>query len=126
VSSSSSPENWYLSDPCCNKKGSHHLYYLDIRLTTFPGDDRGSVADLKKNGLEPLRLREPYRCYWYRDEDGKLKFVYTLNNTALASPRILLPRFEVRQQPDGSVRFPAAVRPYMGGQEYIRLSEKGR
>ncbi len=55
-----------------------------------------------------------------------MKFVYTLNNTALASPRILLPLFEVHQQPDGSVRIPAAVRPYMGGQEYIRPSEKGR
>jgi seryl-tRNA synthetase len=60
----------------------------------------------------------------YRDEDGKLKFVYTLNNTALASPRILLPLFEVHQQPDGSVRIPAAVRPYLGGQEYIRPPEQ--
>jgi seryl-tRNA synthetase len=55
-----------------------------------------------------------------------LKFVYTLNNTALASPRILLPLFEVHQQLDGSVRIPAAVHPYMGGQEYIGPSEKGR
>ena len=41
----------------------------------------------------------------------------------LTMPRILLPLFEVHQvhqQPDGSVRIPAAVRPYMGGQEYIR------
>ena len=39
---------------------------------------------------------------------------------SLALPRILLSLFEVHQQPDGSVRIPAAVRPYMGGQEYIR------
>lgn len=37
-------------------------------------------------------LELPYRVnIRYRDEDGKLKFVYTLNNTALVSPRILLP-----------------------------------
>ncbi len=55
-----------------------------------------------------------------------MKFVYTLNNTALASPRILLPLFEVHQQPDGSVHIPAAVRPYMGGQESIRPPENAR
>jgi len=47
-----------------------------------------------------------------------------LNNTALASPRILIPIFEVHQQPDGSVRIPAALRPFMGGQEYIRPPEE--
>jgi seryl-tRNA synthetase len=56
----------------------------------------------------------------YRDAEGKLHFVHTLNNTAIASPRILLPLMEIHQQPDGSVRIPAALRPYMGGQEYIR------
>jgi seryl-tRNA synthetase len=60
----------------------------------------------------------------YRDEDGKVKFVHTLNNTAIASPRILLPLFEIHQQPDGSVRIPEALRPFMGGQEYIRPRER--
>lgn len=53
----------------------------------------------------------------YRGVDGKLRFVHTLNNTALASPRILIPLLENHQQPDGSVRIPAALRPYLGGQE---------
>ena len=62
----------------------------------------------------------------YRDEDGKVKFVHTLNNTAIASPRILLPLFEVHQQADGSVRIPEALRPFMGGQESIRRRERVR
>ncbi len=50
----------------------------------------------------------------YRDEDGKVRFAHTLNNTALASPRIMVPLLENHQQADGSVRVPAALRPYVG------------
>ena len=55
----------------------------------------------------------------YRDGDGKLQFVHTLNNTVLASPRILIPLLENNQQADGSVVLPEALRPYMGGQEVL-------
>ena len=50
----------------------------------------------------------------YRDEDGKVRHAYTLNNTAIATPRILVPFLEVHQQSDGSVRVPEKLRPYMG------------
>jgi seryl-tRNA synthetase len=102
------------------------------------GDGKVGMYDLECWIPSEGRYRETHSCSYfhdwqarrvnirYRDEDGKLKFVYTLNNTALASPRILLPLFEVHQQADGSVRIPAAVRPYMGGQEYIRPPEKAR
>ena len=50
----------------------------------------------------------------YRDEGGKVRFAHTLNNTALASPRILVPLLENHQQPDGSVRVPAPLQPYLG------------
>jgi len=56
----------------------------------------------------------------YRDSEGRVHFVHTLNNTALATPRIMIPLLENHQQPDGTVRLPEALRPYMGGQEYIR------
>ena len=49
----------------------------------------------------------------YRGEDGKVRFAHTLNNTALASPRIMIPLLENHQQRDGSVRIPAALRPYL-------------
>jgi seryl-tRNA synthetase len=62
----------------------------------------------------------------YRDEEGKVKFVHTLNNTALASPRIMLPLLEVHQQADGTVKIPAALRPFLGGQEYFLPHKRGR
>ena len=55
----------------------------------------------------------------YRDADGKVRFAHTLNNTALASPRILVPLLENHQTADGRVRLPEALRPMMGGNEYL-------
>jgi seryl-tRNA synthetase len=55
----------------------------------------------------------------YRDKDGSLKYVYTLNNTGIASPRILIPLLENYQNADGSVTIPEALRPYMNGRERI-------
>jgi seryl-tRNA synthetase len=54
----------------------------------------------------------------WRDKDRKVRFVHTLNNTALASPRILVPLLENHQQADGRVRLPKALQPLMGG-EYL-------
>ncbi len=55
----------------------------------------------------------------YRDDDGKVRYLYTLNNTAIATPRILAQLLEVHQQEDGTVRVPAALRPYLGGIEAL-------
>ena len=54
----------------------------------------------------------------WRDKERKVRFVHTLNNTALASPRILVPLLENHQQADGRVRLPVALRELMGG-EYL-------
>ncbi|REE80108.1 seryl-tRNA synthetase [Paenibacillus taihuensis] len=51
----------------------------------------------------------------YRDEEGRLQYAYTLNNTMVASPRILIPLLENHQREDGSIYIPQALRPYMRG-----------
>ena len=55
----------------------------------------------------------------YRDQSSKPRFVFTLNNTAIASPRILIPLLENHQNQDGSIYVPKALRPYFGGRERI-------
>lgn len=61
----------------------------------------------------------------YRREDGTLGYPFTLNNTAVASPRILIPLLENHQNEDGSVTLPKALVPYMNGVEVLRpRSEK--
>lgn len=56
----------------------------------------------------------------YRDNaDGKVKFVHTLNNTGIATPRALVPFIENHQNADGSVNIPIKLQPYMGGKKVI-------
>ena len=50
----------------------------------------------------------------YRGSDGKVRFAHTLNNTALASPRILVPLLENHQTADGRVLLPKAMQQLMG------------
>lgn len=56
----------------------------------------------------------------YRDLDGKMNFVHSLNCTAIATPRILVSLVENFQTADGSIKIPEVLRPYMGGKEYIK------
>ncbi len=56
----------------------------------------------------------------YKDKDKNTRFCHTLNNTVIASPRILIPLLELHQNADGTVTVPAALRPYMGGLDVIR------
>jgi seryl-tRNA synthetase len=73
------------------------------------------------------RFRETHSCSslhdWqarragirYRDTDGTVKFAYTLNNTAIATPRLLAALVENYQTVDQKVQVPKVLRPYLGG-----------
>jgi len=50
----------------------------------------------------------------YKDKEGKLRFAHSLNNTALATPRILVSIVENYQQADGSIKVPDVLVPYVG------------
>jgi seryl-tRNA synthetase len=54
-----------------------------------------------------------------RLSDGSLGYPFTLNNTAIASPRILIPLIENHQNADGSIALPRALRPYLLGRESL-------
>lgn len=53
----------------------------------------------------------------YRDESGVMRFAHSLNNTALAMPRIFCQIVENSQKADGSIDIPLALRPYLQGLE---------
>jgi seryl-tRNA synthetase len=55
-----------------------------------------------------------------RMADGSLVYPYSLNNTAIASPRILIPLLENHQNEDGSVTLPKALVPYMSGKTTLK------
>ncbi|MEK3986121.1 serine--tRNA ligase [Paenibacillus sp. FSL K6-3166] len=60
----------------------------------------------------------------YRNADGRLQYCHTLNNTAVATPRILIPLLENHQQEDGSIYIPQALRKYMDGLERLELLQQ--
>ncbi len=55
----------------------------------------------------------------YKTAGRKNVFCHTLNNTVIASPRILIPLLELNQNADGSVNVPKVLAPYMHGKEII-------
>ena len=109
---------------------------LPYRVTATATGDMGRAATFKYDIEAWMPSREAYgethtasrfRDYQarrmdlrYRDEAGKVRHCHTLNNTVIATPRVLIALLEVHQQADGSVRLPAALQPYMGGQTELR------
>jgi seryl-tRNA synthetase len=55
----------------------------------------------------------------YKTDAKKNLVCHTLNNTVIASPRVLIPIMELYQNADGSITIPRVLRPYMGGRERI-------
>ena len=72
----------------------------------------GSCSNLGDAQARRLKIR-------IAGEDGKKYLAHTLNNTVVAPPRMLIAFLENNLQPDGSVRIPEALRPYMGGKDKI-------
>jgi seryl-tRNA synthetase len=111
------------------------LLELPYRVVKVCTGDLGQ-GQVKKNDIEtwmPSRNNygETHSCssfYDYqarrlkirtRDENGKTQFCYTLNNTAIATPRVLIPLIENHQTTDGRIRIPKSLQKYMGGAEFI-------
>lgn len=106
------------------------LLELPYRLLEVSTGDMGPgkwrQVDLEVWVPSEGRYRETHSCSalldWqarradlrYRDPEGRVRHAYTLNNTALATPRILVMLLENHQLEDGRVRVPQALVPYVG------------
>ncbi len=76
----------------------------------------GSCSNLGDAQARRLKIR-------VNGQDGKKYLAHTLNNTVVAPPRMLIAFLENNLNADGSVNIPAALRPYMGGQEIIQVKK---
>lgn len=118
-----------------NSEGILQALELPYHVVVNCGGDLG-LGQVKKYDIETWmpskdKYGETHSCSYfhdfqcrrlnirYRDEDGKMKFAHSLNNTAVATPRILIQILENNQQADGSVKIPKALQKYMGGKEFI-------
>jgi seryl-tRNA synthetase len=95
---------------CTGDMGEPQVKKYDIE-TWMPG--RGvygeTMSDSVMGEFQARRLNIRYKT-----EEGEVRFCHTLNNTAVASPRILIAILENYQQSDGSVVVPEVLRPYVG------------
>lgn len=101
---------------CTGDIGAGQRKKYDIEVW-FPGQKRygelGSASYFNDFQSRRLNMR-------YKTKEGQIKFVHTLNNTVLPTPRALVCILENYQQKDGSVKIPKVLQPYMNGQKIIK------
>lgn len=95
---------------CTGDMGAGQRRKYDVEVW-FPSQNayRETHSDSYFNDFQSRRLNIRYKA-----KDGTTKFVYTLNNTVVATPRILGAILENYQQEDGSVRVPEVLVPFVG------------
>ena len=107
---------------CTGDIGVKNAAMMDIE-TWMPsrqsGDDPDSAYGETHSASRLYEFQARRLNLRYKGADGKLRFCHTLNNTVVASPRILIPILENYQNADGTVTVPEALRPYMNGRERI-------
>ncbi len=102
-------------DVCTGDLGMGQVQKFDIESWMPSRDGYGethSASRFYEFQARRLKMR-------YRDGAKKVHFCHTLNNTVIASPRVLIPILELYQNADGTVTIPEALRPYMNGRERI-------
>ena len=101
---------------CGGDLGVPQVKKFDIECWMPSRDGYGETHSASRfHDFQARRSKIRYR----RKDNKKVAFCHTLNNTVLASPRILIPLLEVHQQADGTVRLPEVLVPYMNGREVI-------
>ena len=95
---------------CTGDMGAGQVKKYDIE-TWFPAQKkyRETHSDSFFYDFQSRRLNMRYRTH-----QGETKFVYTLNNTVIATPRVLGAILENYQQKDGSIIVPSLLRGYVG------------
>jgi seryl-tRNA synthetase len=94
--------------------GKYRMYDIETFMPSRGGYcETHSASNLMDFQARRLNLR-------YRDSDKKIHFCVTMNNTVIASPRILIALLELNQNADGSINIPQALRSYMQGKERIQ------
>ncbi|HLC76123.1 MAG TPA: serine--tRNA ligase [Candidatus Peribacterales bacterium] len=102
-------------DVCTGDMGKGKLYMQDIETWMPSRKAYGETHSCSYLGdFQARRLNIKYET-----KEGKKEFVHTLNNTCIASPRILIPILEIYQKENGDIEVPKVLRPYMAGQKII-------
>ncbi len=103
-------------DICTGDMGAPKFRQYDIEAwTPSQGVYRETHSCSNITEWQARRTNLRYRA----NDDGKVKFAHTLNNTGIATPRILGVFMENHQNADGSINIPTKLQPYMMGKTKI-------
>ncbi len=106
-------------------QGKVEMYDIETWMPSRGGGkgEYGETHSASRFGeFQARRLNLRYREGGASASRRQTRFCHTLNNTVIASPRILIPILEQYQNADGSITVPPALRPYMNGLERIAPS----
>ena len=107
---------------CTGDIGVKNASMMDIETwmpSRFDGKDKASGYGETHSASRLYEFQARRLNLRYKSTDGKTRYCHTLNNTVVASPRILIPILENYQNGDGSVTIPEALRRYLNGREKI-------
>ena len=102
---------------CTGDIGLKAAKTLDIECWMADGEFREVASNSNVTDYQARRLGIKYK---EKSGQKSVGFVHTLNNTAIATSRIMVALIEQNQQEDGSVKIPKALVPYMNGIEYLK------
>lgn len=108
--------HYQIIDICSGDIGSFASRKYDLEAW-LPGQEKYremvSASNYRDYGARRLNTR-------FQDEKNEIRFVHTLNSTAIALVRCLIAIIENHQTEDGNVRIPKALRPYLGNKEFLK------
>jgi seryl-tRNA synthetase len=94
--------------------GKYKMYDLEAWMPSRDGyGETGSASNLLDWQSRRLQIK-------YKNNKGEKKYVYLLNNTALASPRVLISIMENYQQKDGSIKIPEVLQDFVGKEKIAK------
>ncbi len=104
---------------CTGDMGAGKYKMYDIETWMPSRNSYGEThSDSNLTDWQPRRLNIKYK-----ESNGKKNFVHALNNTVIASPRILIALLENHQQEDGSVKIPEVLHKYL---PFVKIPTKGK
>jgi len=108
---------------CTGDIGSIAAKKYDIEFWMADGTFREIGSNSNCTDYQARRLNVKYR---EKEGAAPAGFVHTLNNTALATSRVMVAIIEQYQQKDGTVKIPTALLPYMGGIKFLGKPSKAK
>ncbi|MBN1783815.1 MAG: serine--tRNA ligase [Alphaproteobacteria bacterium] len=109
--------SYQLLEACTGDMGFNKMRMIDVEAWVPTQNKYRELGSCSMIGdFQARRTNTRYRA----NADGKVHYTHTLNNTGIATPRVLVPLLENHQTKDGDVKIPTKLQPYMHGLKTLK------